>query len=139
MLSTKRVVRFIFAVLLVSVAASCCYAVDVTPFFKIYEDYRQNPFKAEKKWKNEVITIEGTVNMMGKDQGGNPVVAFGMPKPDGRKGNVAYGIYFDSNNSPERLFDLIEGQTAKFIGQVFDIKENDDTLFIYMAGLEILD
>ncbi len=142
MLSTKHFFRFICAALFVSVLASCCYAVDVTPFFKIYEDYRQNPFKAEQKWKDKTITIEGTVREMWKNDDGIPVIACAWPKPDGRKGRVIYIIGFNpKKNLPERLLNLEVGQTAKFRVSIFGFTKSEDTndLIIVTGCYEILD
>lgn len=136
MFSTKRVVRFIFAVLLVSVAASCCYAED---YFDIYKDWKANPFKAEHKWLGKIITIKSDVKIMDRGSDGLPYIVFAKKMPNARNDHVLYQTWFtDKNNIPKELFDVETDQFITIRGRVNELTNKEGSLLITVEGIGII-
>ena len=135
MLSTSIVCIIAFAVLLVLLAASSCYADE---YFDIYNEWNVNPFKAERKWTEQTITFKGEIFHMGKDDDGMPCVGLVRTVSNSNDEPVFCMAYFNSEEMPEKLFEIEKGETIKVKGVVLGLGNNDGNLVISIAGEEIL-
>ena len=98
-------------------------AVEVTPFFQIAKDYDANPIKANKRWINATVCIEGDIRHIGVDEKGNAQIAFMKMTEDLEEAVVVY--VFSFNGVPEELAELEKWQTVKIIGRVTEISREE--------------
>ena len=114
----------VFTSLLVLFVCTAANALEVTPYFKIAQEYSANPQKTMRKWINKDICIEAVISSIGVNAKGGAFIMFHEKATNLPIEFVAYGFHFRS--IPEKVKALREGQKVKLRGKITEIKMLDD-------------
>ena len=121
-------VVFFFTALVLLFSCVAANALDVTPFFKIAQDYDASPIKAKKTWMGRNVCIEGEIYYINVMDDGDARVGF-----VGRSGSIeeeAVIYIFDFRGVPDELVELEKGQQVKIRGEIRQIKEDNNRIVI---------
>lgn len=116
-------------------------AVDVTPYYKIAEDYNSNIISARRTWLGKEICIEGVVSTILVTKAGNSTlenhVAVWLSENTRAINKVRYIFSFDG--IPDEVMELQKGQKIKISGIVDSIEPSRIILRINIRRAKLED
>ena len=130
-------ITFLLAAFIMLLLYSTASAVEITPIFKIAQDYERNPLRANKTWVGNEICIQGElfdIKVIGEDGVEGVILVFvELSKSWGniiKKEAIVYHFYFVG--FPDELTEIDKGQTVTVSGIVkkIELKGEDDTFLV---------
>lgn len=138
-MKTRKII-ILLVIIFLSLPCESSYAIQITPYFRIAEEYYSNPEKTLIYWTGREICIEGKISNTGENAKGGNFIMLSEESPKPPIEFVVYGFHF--TNKPKELEHLHEGQKVRLRGRIVTITMRDDprvvTLIIQAEPSRIL-
>ena len=120
----NRKIVIMFAIIFLTWPCTAANAIQITPYFRIAQEYYDNPQKALIYWTGKEICVEGSVSNTGENAKGGTCLMLSEESPNPPIEYVAYGFHF--TNKPKELENIHEGQKVRLRGRIVSINMRDD-------------
>lgn len=138
-MKTQKII-ILLVIIFLSLHCESSYAIQITPYFRIAEEYNSNPEKTLIYWTGREICIEGKISNTGENAKGGKFIMLSEESPEPPIEFVVYGFHF--TEIPKELEQLHEGQKVRLRGRIISINMRDDprciTLIIQAEPSRIL-